>query len=986
MKKFLLSLSVLLATLSASAGELVEDTYFFTNSGRYKVVELCDVPTISEWNNYSPTFFSVYTAQADDDYNGYQSTNSDAESFVSTAIELEPDAEYVVRFCYYYTEAGASSITDGALNQFDAWTSAQDDFGSRTGTAGTDYIQVASTFNYGANAWTEVSWSFTNTLPAGTDEAPDPWQGSSFLNILFSRVNAGAIVTDVQVAKVTKVYDTRIATKEINWIRTLLEDPNFKTDAVTSDDNYETLIGAMNDLEIAIEEDAPEFDEEESAKQMVGELMELANIVLSIEAPSLNDKLAKIDITSIAGIGRGRAGDYGCFTLEGGNWGHIAGSDALRTAIQKNYANSGTVKIINASFPAGKYFFSAEIRNAHPSASWPCDPLIFDLATDGCTMWVGDKTINLETISGEEFQQFYVIGDVAEGSTFEAGVYWPGVTSGGAAFEIRNVQVRAFGDLEQEIAYKEAWASFIAQWNAAKSARTNLIAKGTDPLFPWANDTISQITSRFDPIYNKYAGVWVDEDGNDIYKSKAADLQLYIDDLNAFGDGTYQGITREDEIAQDWNINWDAYQDKFILVRAYDYANKYIATQNQPIADLKTAIDDAIATRDDAMNSSGDKATYQKAINAAQDVYDDIIKNSTDDRRDADINNIGTQITNLADAKTIFLESAKIPDIINIDFSNQFTPVKDDPDDPELITSYYIEGAVGKMEFPNAAWVNPDINVSTGNDSQFELGFNGVLQDVLRVGGIANSYAVVNLAEDDIPTDDDVLRVQFDLWYGNLGKGYMEVELQNAAGEHVAGFKMDRYNGKVAYNDFNNVTGVYNDPTEATLDGGDGMNLRQWATGAGSSSVSDAGICVDANRTSFDLILDYKAQSLIGNLNNGKNGQHDGGAMPMLNVATNPDLTDNKVAKFVINANSYRAANAGAQGRRCWFDNLVIKKYKSTAEGSAWTIIDAPTSSTTASSVPVAYYTISGVQTTADQKGIVIVKYADGTTKKIFNK
>ena len=364
MKKFLLSLSVLLATLSASAGELVEGTYFFTNSGRFKVDELYNVPTISEWNNYSPTFFSVYTAQADDDYDGYQSTNSDAESFVSTAIELEADAEYVVRFCYYYTEAGASSITDGALNQLDAWTSAQDDLGSRTGTAGTDFIQVASTFNYGANAWTEASWSFKNTLPAGTDEDPDPWQGSSFLNILFSRVNAGAIVTDVQVAKVTKVYDTRIATKEINWIRTLLEDPNFKTDAVTSSDEYETLIGAMNDLELAIEADAPEFDDEESAEQTIGEFKELANIVLSIEAPSLNDKLQYIDFTTYD-VKFDKANNYtfGAFKVDGGRWHHEKKDEIVYCSIQKTQPfGEHKMTVSSQSFPAGKYFFEGEVR------------------------------------------------------------------------------------------------------------------------------------------------------------------------------------------------------------------------------------------------------------------------------------------------------------------------------------------------------------------------------------------------------------------------------------------------------------------------------------------------------------------------------------------------------------------------------------------------------------------------------------------------
>ena len=38
------------------------------------------------------------------------------------------------------------------------------------------------------------------------------------------------------------------------------------------------------------------------------------------------------------------------------------------------------------------------------------------------------------------------------------------------------------------------------------------------------------------------------------------------------------------------------------------------------------------------------------------------------------------------------------------------------------------------------------------------------------------------------------------------------------------------------------------------------------------------------------------------------------------------------------------------------------------------------------SAVPVAYYTLSGTQVAAPQKGFHIVRYADGQTKKIFCK
>jgi len=968
MKKFLLSLTVLLATLSASADELVEGEYFKTNSARFKVVELYNVPTISEWNNYSAEFFSVYTAQADDDQNGYQSTNSDATSFVSTAIELEPDAEYVVRFCYYYTEAGASSITDEALNQFDAWTSAQDDFGSRTGTAGTDYIQVASTFNYGANAWTEVSWSFTNTLPAGTDEAPDPWQGSSFLNILFSRVNTGAIVTDVQVAKVEKVYDTRRLTKEIDWIKTLLADSNFNTDAVKSSDDYSTLTGAMNDLEVAIEEDSEEFDSEESGEQMESELLATADAVLSIEAPSLNDKLQYIDFTTYD-VKFDKANNYtfGAFKVDGGRWHHEKKDEIVYCSIQKTQPfGEHKMTVSNQSFPAGKYFFEGEVRYSNcPSNAWTWT---YETEGVGGKAYIGENVYDLQTLpASEEWTRFYYIGDITDGNTFNAGFIFPAMEKAdntrGTCWQVRKLSVRGFGDKAMEIAYKEAWTSFITQWNAAKNARTNMIAKGEDNNYPWSNDTINKTLNEWDPIYNKFAGVWVDEEGNDIYKSKAADLQTYIDELNAFGDGTDQGYTPTAE-----EVEAESWKTKFALVRAYQYGNDYIANTNKPIFDLKAAINDAIATRDDAMNVSGDKATYQIAINAAQNVYDDIIANTTDERKDADIENINTQIQKLADAKTVFLESAKIPDVVNIDFSNGFTPVTD-PEDESIITTYFIQGNPGQMYFNNASSVNTNNNEE---GTVYQLGYQGDKEDILHVGA---SEATVDFS-DAAPTDDDVIRVEFDIYFAKLTTKYTWIDLRNADGATMAGFKYDLYENKLAYNHFNNASGKSNDTGEI-WGGGTGLDICNTRYNIGNSN--NIANITEANRSHFTLILDYKAESLIGSMTaNGKtcNGQ----AVPMLNVAFDTSIEDNKVVKFVLGSDYNNA------GRRCWFDNLVIKKYPSSAEGSAWTIIDAPTSSTTASSVPVAYYTISGVQTTADQKGIVIVKYADGTTKKIFNK
>ena len=130
----------------------------------------------------------------------------------------------------------------------------------------------------------------------------------------------------------------------------------------------------------------------------------------------------------------------------------------------------------------------------------------------------------------------------------------------------------------------------------------------------------------------------------------------------------------------------------------------------------------------------------------------------------------------------------------------------------------------------------------------------------------------------------------------------------NAAGEVVAGFLKTR-GAETEYNDFNNANN-------------EGMDLGKYSE-IGNSSTSNVAIKNDGtNKSSFDLIIDYKAQTLRGTINNAKNGISEGAVMPFRN-----NITDHKIVKFAINS-AYDNAD-----RRSWFDNLKIYKYASQAEG-----------------------------------------------------
>jgi hypothetical protein len=214
------------------------------------------------------------------------------------------------------------------------------------------------------------------------------------------------------------------------------------------------------------------------------------------------------------------------------------------------------------------------------------------------------------------------------------------------------------------------------------------------------------------------------------------------------------------------------------------------------------------------------------------------------------------------------------------------------------------------------------------DQTSFALGCGGaesIYEDVLRVG---KGTATVNLAEADIPTDNDVLRASFDAWFGGLINRSVDVELQNAAGERVAGFSYSLYKGTCAYNDFLN-------------DKGEGLNIA--VCGKSTGKDADTSLLADKYKWQFDIIIDYKANTAQANLLTSPNK----GAVTGDLVALNTTLSDNKIAKFVLRSNYDNT------GRRSWFDNLVIYKYASTTTGIA--NANANVKSTDA------IYTLSGV-------------------------
>ena len=327
--------------------------------------------------------------------------------------------------------------------------------------------------------------------------------------------------------------------------------------------------------------------------------------------------------------------------------------------------------------------------------------------------------------------------------------------------------------------------------------------------------------------------------------------------------------------------------DLLAQVRALNTAKNNVIAANAIFATLENDIAFAKNVLADDLYQDGDKDTFNKVLSDAEAALKEIKATTSDDTRDADEATLQGYVEAIANAVITFKESANLTPVVDIDFENGFT----DEDG-----NFVVIGAAGVMTFEDSK-VTTD---NTEGGTTYTIGVNGELPGVLRVG---RSKATVELPEVD---EKDVLRVSFDLWVGNLVNRFMVVELQNEAGERVAGFNINRYNGVVDYNDFNNEENT-------------GLDLLKYVSGIGKSGTDNAKICVDSNKSSFELIVDYDKNTVNGNVVNGTNGSCIGAVLPMP-----ANVDDMKITKFVISS-TYDNAD-----RRSFFDNLKAYKYRHT--------------------------------------------------------
>lgn len=909
MKKLLLSLLAVMGTMTASAH--VEGDYLFTEAQRFKVTgenllangDLANGTTNwtdADGNPVSAEAWSVVAGEGPDGLTALTSMGADQNGSFCQAVAVTPGTQYAVSFWIKGPSIAASTATLAYINMDGTFTKGNN-------TAEAPVISVINNCTY-SEEWTEVTAVITPDDSLSTKEG---------MPMLVIRI--GALPTDVSIANfsvnvVQEVYDVRILERKIAFARMLMDDANFNTaDAAGA---REELAGTIELLEEMIA--GNQIDDIGEGEGYATSFEENMESFMAVNTSNMANQMTGIDILALGAAGRGRTisglgtADNG-ITLEGGNWGHLANTDYLMSAIQSGMSNNTHTAKYNANnsnLPAGKYFFSAEIRNANTTKdAWPCPNQTFDLETT-CTVTLGAATEEV-TIVGQEYKRFYIVGEVTEDGAFHADVYWPGPgMSKGGAFYIRDVRLRSFGDTEAKAAHLAAWKAFKAQYDAALNARNTIVEMQGDANYPWSKAKLQEALDTYDPFFTPVQN-WVTTDGEDSGEATTEELDNWA---------KYQG----GEVPEDGKAT-------YYVVRGYQAAINAVKADNQSISDINAAIVTAKETLNDPFYSASDDATLTAAIATAEEQVNTVKANATDETKEADDATLAQALQTLNAAVEQFIAAHQPAPIADIDFSNSFADNGDG--------TYSIAGAAGAMTF-NEGTIQPDNTIA---DYCFALGFNGELNDVLHVGG--DSYGSVALPT---PGDEDVLRITFDLWYGQLGKAYQEILLLNAEGTRVAGFSFDSYTPDVRFNDFDNEQGT-------------GMVIKGKAKSNHDKSGGPVSVCTDALRNSFTLLIDYKAGTVQGKMVNSSNTVN-GVAVPL-----NAELADNKIVTFQVGGYNHAKANGSAYGRRAWFDNLKIFKYGSNA-GNGIESVNSETAASTA-----AIYTINGVQVkSASKPGLYI--------------
>ena len=659
-KRLLLSFAAIMGAMTSFAYNVGD--YVFTHDAKFKVVgeNLITNGNFASnydgWKDYadgalSPDYWSIETGASQTGGNVIQSANGSADltgNYMYQAVPFESGKTYVVTFMMKGVDPGTSSITQKTSNYVDVFANAD---GTTSKTAAR-FQQVATTDAVKAE-WTSYSYSFTDTVTGGS---------TGFIVVSFGQLTQGTQISDVEIREVQSVFDTRISDKEFAYAKSLLAIDDFKNGRDEFNGVLEGMMGVFG---------TSEMDEPSAAEDALKSFVDAENIFLDANSYDVSSMINSKQLWTTK-IQKAN-GTYGDWYVEGSTrWFHDPSSDPYIRDYTPGYytLNAGTAKIVK-EMPAGKYFFSCESKghrmagtskalNGVPDYTW---------TVEGCKVFVGKDSVAFN-LDQRNFERHFVMSNVADGDTLNAGFWHPALTQSlGGQIYVQNPVLRIVGDNSngEMKTYVENYVTLNAiaiQANSLKVMLDSAVVVAAKAEYPWGKAELNDTTTKYQAVYSE---------------------------LSALQPGAELFDVAADSLMQSMRIVRSAIQAYYDL--------------NAPYTDLKAQIAQANESINLPANANGDKATFKTVIDKAQALINSVTADYSEE--------VAQQMT---DAKAELVSAQTEFEASTASFSN--------PSDIQLVNPFF-EGA-GKYKIPTG-WTgvmdeNSNAKWKGGSNKNYENG------------------------------------------------------------------------------------------------------------------------------------------------------------------------------------------------------------------------------------------------------------------------
>lgn len=904
MKKRLLFAFALLASSVMSAMAYDVNDFVYSKTGRYKIIgeNLVKNGNFSQGTNRMENWVSVDAEKTlEETFN----VNEGAGPGGSNTIQVLEGATALANGAYQVVavpSAGTYVVTFSVINQAAAGFTDLDLTGGNTNymnayfqtdetpvlayTDGTNNVnlQYGTDGVGGGYGFSYVSDVFTNV--AFPVEAPSDGK----IIIDFRGLASGLEIANVECHSAEKVLDRRDAQKRIDWINKILNGFEWTADY----EYWEDVVSDVDALQAAIDGGT---DEEVTAalENLNGDIdvfleANCSNVLNSIPTTDGSDNSGKnsanwMNWTSHLNmlIVGGRNGSYdgkAPWTWTTDRWHH---KDSEKVAdrpmgiqwMRNSAGDWDNIATLTATLDKGVYFWGVEgsggmmtLNKERWARSWANDCAATELFFNGDTTDV----FVLDPVIVNQYIDKYELAEKAE---ITMGIRCNINIDSKNGFDVGFInpvlyKVNVKGELTVE--EKAYLAAVDVQLDALKGRIEEADRLLADEAKPWGKEALKAGRDAAQKRYEDWAAMSQDDKLETYYNDKA-EYTYPADPANAGNDSTYVDTSAGKALV---NLVMNA----GVRYLNNNFINPYNSL-NAPLTEMPAAIASATNTLNTPLYNSGNKDALKKVIEDAQSLYDTQLKSAYSEEGAQSLVDKKAELLKAVDD---FIASVTKDCIFDVDFSND--AVKVEAEGEEGTSYYYVPGKSGQVNILGAF---AEEMQTEWTQYQFAKGFNNLYTDVLYFG---KGDATASIGDDALKSND-VAIVSFDIYFGYLGKQSMGFELQDAEGNKIAGYTRTC-----------DVAAPVNDLV---------MNEGKFSAIGGKNNGNVQGnICVEKNRTHFEILLNYADKTMQANTTYGTAAKFENEIQSMPE-----EVGTFKTIKFNSTYNNGE--------RCCWLDNVKVE-------------------------------------------------------------